>query len=401
MKRIKRRTDRPMLKTADPAATLKQLMDVRYPVYAEADITVESREVLHEVIVEEILDRLRVVTNAGRGFGENAVTAPLRSNDPIVVDVALGNRAYDIVIGRDVLSQLGTRMAALRPGARAAIVTDENVGRAHLAAARNALESAGIGVTHVAVPPGEGSKSVRRVRAGLRGADRGAHRAQRSGRRARRRRDRRSCGLRGVGGAARSRFHPGADDALGASRFFGGRKNRHQFEARQESDRRVSSAGPGARRYRVARHAAAAPIPRRLCRGRKVRAARRRRFFLLARGQLERCFRRRSRARTRHRRELPQQGCDRVARRARERRARLAQSRPHLRPCAGGRGRLFRPAAAWRSGLDRHGAGVPVFRAAKACCRRRMPRARWRISPPSDCRSRFPISPTRSSTPTA
>lgn len=64
MKRIKRRTDRPMLKTADPAATLKQLMDVRYPVYAEADITVESREVLHEVIVEEILDRLRAVINA-------------------------------------------------------------------------------------------------------------------------------------------------------------------------------------------------------------------------------------------------------------------------------------------------------------------------------------------------
>jgi 3-dehydroquinate synthase len=88
------------------------------------------------------------------------MSAPLRANDPIVVDVALGNRAYDIVIGRDVLSQLGKRMAALRPGARAAIVTDENVGRAHLAAARAALELAGIGVTHVAVPPGESSKSV-------------------------------------------------------------------------------------------------------------------------------------------------------------------------------------------------------------------------------------------------
>ncbi len=88
------------------------------------------------------------------------MTAPLRSNDPIVVDVALGNRAYDIVIGRGVLSQLGARMAALRPGARAAIVTDENVGAAHLAAARGALESAGIGVTHVTVPPGEASKSV-------------------------------------------------------------------------------------------------------------------------------------------------------------------------------------------------------------------------------------------------
>jgi shikimate kinase len=69
MKRIKRRTDRPMLKTADPAATLKQLMDVRYPVYAEADITIESREVLHEIIVEEILDRMRVVMKADMETG--------------------------------------------------------------------------------------------------------------------------------------------------------------------------------------------------------------------------------------------------------------------------------------------------------------------------------------------
>jgi shikimate kinase len=60
MKRIKRRTDRPMLKTADPAATLQHLMDVRYPIYAEADVTIESREVLHEVIVEEILEQLRM-----------------------------------------------------------------------------------------------------------------------------------------------------------------------------------------------------------------------------------------------------------------------------------------------------------------------------------------------------
>jgi shikimate kinase len=65
MKRIKRRTDRPMLKTADPAATLRQLMDVRYPVYAQADITIESREVLHEIIVEEILDNMRVLLKVG------------------------------------------------------------------------------------------------------------------------------------------------------------------------------------------------------------------------------------------------------------------------------------------------------------------------------------------------
>lgn len=59
MKRIKRRGDRPMLKTDDPGATLRKLIEYRYPVYAEADITVDSRDVLHEVIVDEILDALR------------------------------------------------------------------------------------------------------------------------------------------------------------------------------------------------------------------------------------------------------------------------------------------------------------------------------------------------------
>ena len=57
------------------------------------------------------------------------MTAPLKHSDPITVDVALGERAYDIVIGRDLLPSLGGRIAALRPGARAAIVTDRTVAK--------------------------------------------------------------------------------------------------------------------------------------------------------------------------------------------------------------------------------------------------------------------------------
>jgi 3-dehydroquinate synthase len=88
------------------------------------------------------------------------VTAPLRSNEPIVVDVALGARAYDIVIGRGLLASLGARMAALRPGAKASIVTDENVARAHLEAAQKSLQAAGVACAHVIVPAGESSKSI-------------------------------------------------------------------------------------------------------------------------------------------------------------------------------------------------------------------------------------------------
>ena len=59
MRRIsKRKNDRPMLQTADPAATLRQLLDLREPLYAQADITVQSREVPHDAIVAEIVRAL-------------------------------------------------------------------------------------------------------------------------------------------------------------------------------------------------------------------------------------------------------------------------------------------------------------------------------------------------------
>jgi shikimate kinase len=58
LRRVKRRSDRPLLKTDEPAETLKRLMDERYPVYAGADVTVHSRDVPHEKIVDEILAAL-------------------------------------------------------------------------------------------------------------------------------------------------------------------------------------------------------------------------------------------------------------------------------------------------------------------------------------------------------
>ena len=64
-RRIKRRGDRPLLKNADPSDTLRRLIDERYPVYAEADLTVESRDVPHETIVDEILEALRGRVAAG------------------------------------------------------------------------------------------------------------------------------------------------------------------------------------------------------------------------------------------------------------------------------------------------------------------------------------------------
>jgi shikimate kinase len=65
----KRRNARPLLQDGDPAETLQRLMSERSPLYAQADLTVQSRDVAHDTIVTEILsalsDRLGVAAPAG------------------------------------------------------------------------------------------------------------------------------------------------------------------------------------------------------------------------------------------------------------------------------------------------------------------------------------------------
>ena len=87
------------------------------------------------------------------------MTAPLKRSDSATVNVALGERAYDIVIGRDVLQSLGSRIAALRPGARTAIVTDRNVAEHWLEKTEASLSQSGIAATRIIVEEGEGSKT--------------------------------------------------------------------------------------------------------------------------------------------------------------------------------------------------------------------------------------------------
>jgi 3-dehydroquinate synthase len=89
----------------------------------------------------------------------NKMTAPLKHSDPITIEVALGERTYDIVIGRDVLPSLGGRIKALRPGARTAIVTDRTVARHWLEKAEASLTEAGVASSRIIVGEGEGSKS--------------------------------------------------------------------------------------------------------------------------------------------------------------------------------------------------------------------------------------------------
>ena len=76
MKRVKRRADRPLLQTADPAATVGRLIEEREPVYQRADLTIWSRDVPHERIVDECLDALHAwLCGDGSRQTSNALSA--------------------------------------------------------------------------------------------------------------------------------------------------------------------------------------------------------------------------------------------------------------------------------------------------------------------------------------
>ena len=76
----------------------------------------------------------------------------------ITVPVSLGERSYDILVGRGLASEAGARIRALGPKA-AAIVTDDHVGPLYAEALARSLDAEGLRSATIAVPAGEGSKS--------------------------------------------------------------------------------------------------------------------------------------------------------------------------------------------------------------------------------------------------
>jgi shikimate kinase / 3-dehydroquinate synthase len=181
MKRVGRRDTRPLLRTNDPEATMQALMDLRYPIYAEADLMVESRDVLHEHIVSDVIEVLKRNPALLAGIGpavpspllsrrilERGVTAALaHATDPTpvltprCVPVPLPGRDYEVLIGPGLISHAGQLIAARFPKAKCGIVTDENVARHHLGALEASLRAAGVHAGTVILTPGEATKSFR------------------------------------------------------------------------------------------------------------------------------------------------------------------------------------------------------------------------------------------------
>ncbi|MEO9530155.1 MAG: 3-dehydroquinate synthase, partial [Roseibium sp.] len=90
-----------------------------------------------------------------------ATVRALTGGDEQTVRVELGQRGYDIRIGRGVLEAAGAQIAAVLPGARLAVVADETVASLHLEAFADSLDRAGLRHTAITVPPGESTKCMR------------------------------------------------------------------------------------------------------------------------------------------------------------------------------------------------------------------------------------------------
>lgn len=175
-KRVRRKSDRPLLHTDDPEETLRRLLDERRPVYQLADLRVESGDAPQDAMVEEtlaaLLDGLPRIAEArrashNRDFAKAMTHLHLEraqqdqdTTHREIVHVALGGRSYDIVIGAKVLEKAGEHIARVAPGAACAIVTDENVARLHLPALQESLTRQGVRHTTIVVAPGEASKSL-------------------------------------------------------------------------------------------------------------------------------------------------------------------------------------------------------------------------------------------------
>ncbi len=81
------------------------------------------------------------------------------SEGDAVIEVALGERSYAIVLGEQLIASAGERIAAGLPGARCAVVTDQNVAALHLSPLKASLEAKGLFLGDAVVGAGETSKS--------------------------------------------------------------------------------------------------------------------------------------------------------------------------------------------------------------------------------------------------
>ena len=298
------------------------------------------------------------------------MTAPLKAGE-ITVPVALADRAYDIAIGRGLIADLGKRIAALKPGARTVIVTDETVAKHHLKAAEAALAAANIPTSTVVVPAGEASKSWDTFETVCEAVI--AARIERNDL---------VIALGGgvvgdLAGFAASVIRRGLDYVQVPTTLLAQVNSSVGGKTAINSRHGKNLVGMFHQPILViADTALLDTLPPRDFRAGYAEVAKfgllgDAGFFAWLESNWQDVFAGGARTRARDRDRLPWQGRRRGARRARDRRARAAQSRPHLWTCLRGRRRILQHAPAWGSGRARHCLRVRIFHAPRPAPRQR------------------------------
>ena len=202
-------------------------------------------------------------------------SAPAEANASVrCVNVPLGERSYDVLIGPGLIAEAGRLIVARLGRGRCGVVTDENVARHHLAALEAELPAWAHRRLRQCCRPASRPRASASLRRCASACSSWASNAAISS-------SRWAVASSAIWPdlprhpAARRALRANPDLAAGAGRQLRRRQDRHRHAARQEPHRRVSSTGARARRHRHAAHAAGARAARRLRRGGQVRPARR------------------------------------------------------------------------------------------------------------------------------
>lgn len=142
VRRVASRDNRPLLAHGDHAATLSRLMDIRYPIYAEADVIVDCGDESPESTTSDVVHAL-------------AAYAPARR-----LTVSLSASRYDVVIGEGLIARAGALLAPVLPQKRAVVITDRVVAGLHLQRLLAGLAETGIQATSIEIAGGEASKTI-------------------------------------------------------------------------------------------------------------------------------------------------------------------------------------------------------------------------------------------------
>ena len=84
----------------------------------------------------------------------------MRADGIETLRVELGDRSYDILVGRGLIARAAESLLPLMRRRQAIVVTDDNVARRHLALLRDSLKAHGIAHQEIVLPAGEGTKDL-------------------------------------------------------------------------------------------------------------------------------------------------------------------------------------------------------------------------------------------------